>query len=160
MNTRTQTLPLWAPPKDWAGRFRDLRSHHRRLAVNGDVVYHWKHSVVQLWNKPRKIWAPMPSRGLKPEWADFSTRNRTTDHRSVRISPACLFIRIQMTLYPINQTWYHNYPLRIGVPAFQLFIAAGYYVWSTTWCRVMQMASSAEWPDERTEVVLRVICWT
>jgi hypothetical protein len=39
INTRTQTLPLWALPKnDWAGRSRDSRSHHRRLAVDGDVA--------------------------------------------------------------------------------------------------------------------------
>jgi hypothetical protein len=33
MNTRTQTLPLWAPPKDWAGRSRDSRSHRRRPSM-------------------------------------------------------------------------------------------------------------------------------
>jgi hypothetical protein len=46
MNTRTQTLPLWAPLKDWTDRFQDSRSHHRRLAVDGDVAYNpekWEH---------------------------------------------------------------------------------------------------------------------
>jgi len=28
MNTRTQTLLLWAPPKDWTGKSGDFRSHH------------------------------------------------------------------------------------------------------------------------------------
>jgi hypothetical protein len=47
MNTRMQTLPLWAPPKDWTGKSRDSRSYHQRLAVDGDVAYHWKHSAVK-----------------------------------------------------------------------------------------------------------------
>jgi hypothetical protein len=31
INTSTQTLPLWASPKNWAGISWDSRSHHRRL---------------------------------------------------------------------------------------------------------------------------------
>jgi hypothetical protein len=64
MNTRTQTLPLWALLKDWAGGSRDSWSHHWRFAVDGDVAYHWKHSA---WNKSRKIRALVPSRRLGKE---------------------------------------------------------------------------------------------
>jgi hypothetical protein len=78
MNMRTQTLPLWAPLKDWAGRPRDSRSHHRRLAVDGVVAYHWKHSTVKSWIKSRKMRAPVPSRELKPRWTGFTTRNPTS----------------------------------------------------------------------------------
>jgi hypothetical protein len=47
MNTRTQTPPLWAPPKDWADRSWSSRSH-------GNVAYHLMHSTGKSWNKSRK----------------------------------------------------------------------------------------------------------
>jgi hypothetical protein len=34
MNTRTQILPLWAPPNDWAP------THHWHLVVDGNIAYH------------------------------------------------------------------------------------------------------------------------
>jgi hypothetical protein len=43
MNTRTQTLPLGASSKTVPPNPQDWRSHHRRLAVDGNVAYHWKH---------------------------------------------------------------------------------------------------------------------
>jgi hypothetical protein len=65
INTRTHTLPLWAPLKDWAGlilRFTksvikstserlsrfDLEihevGHQEHLAVDKDVAFHWKNN--------------------------------------------------------------------------------------------------------------------
>jgi hypothetical protein len=74
VHTRMHTHPydMYANPtsmstsKDWAGRSWGSRSHHRRLVVDGDVIFHWKHSAVKSWNKSRKIRAPMLSRGLNP----------------------------------------------------------------------------------------------
>jgi hypothetical protein len=43
MNTRTQILPLGASSKTMPVNPQDWRSHHRRLAVDGNVAYHWKH---------------------------------------------------------------------------------------------------------------------
>ena len=44
MNTRTHTLPLWAPSRDWAGISSwNLRSHRRHLIVDGNVYSHWMH---------------------------------------------------------------------------------------------------------------------
>jgi hypothetical protein len=68
MNTRTQILPLWAPLKDLVRRSRDSRNHHRHLAVDGDVTYHWKHSAGKSWNKSRKIRALVPSREPERGW--------------------------------------------------------------------------------------------
>jgi hypothetical protein len=42
MNTRTQTLPLGASSKTVPTNPQDWRSHHKRLAVDGNVTYHWK----------------------------------------------------------------------------------------------------------------------
>jgi hypothetical protein len=41
--TLTQTLPLEASSKTVPANPQDWRSHHRRLAVGGNVAYHWKH---------------------------------------------------------------------------------------------------------------------
>jgi hypothetical protein len=43
MNTRTQTLPLGASSKTVPANPQDWRSHHRHLAVDGNVAYQWKH---------------------------------------------------------------------------------------------------------------------
>jgi hypothetical protein len=43
MNTRTQTLPLGASLKTVPANPQDWQSHHRRLAIDGNVAYHWKH---------------------------------------------------------------------------------------------------------------------
>jgi hypothetical protein len=43
MNTRMQTLPLGASSKTVPRNPQDWWSHHRRLAVDGNVAYHWKH---------------------------------------------------------------------------------------------------------------------
>ena len=40
MNTRTQTLPLWASSKTEPANPRDWRSRHRHLVVDGNVTYH------------------------------------------------------------------------------------------------------------------------
>ena len=77
MNTRTKTLPLWAPPKDWTGRSGDSRSHHWRLVVDGNVAYHLTHNAGKFWNKSRKVRAPVPSRGLKLEWIGSTIRDLT-----------------------------------------------------------------------------------
>jgi hypothetical protein len=46
MNTRTQTLLLWALLKDWAfSRFEDSRSHQWRLVVDGNAAYHLMHNA-------------------------------------------------------------------------------------------------------------------
>jgi hypothetical protein len=65
-NTRTQTLPLWAPPKNWAGRSWSSWSHCRCLAVDGDVVYHLMHSAGKSWNKSRKMRTPVQVEDLNP----------------------------------------------------------------------------------------------
>jgi hypothetical protein len=67
----------WAHPKRFAGTSRDWRSHHRRLAVDRNVAYHWKHIAVKSWNKFRKMRAFMPSRELKPGWAGSTIKNLT-----------------------------------------------------------------------------------
>jgi hypothetical protein len=43
MNRHTQTLPLGASSKTVPANPQDWRSHHRRLAIDGNVAYHWKH---------------------------------------------------------------------------------------------------------------------
>jgi len=65
MNTRTQTLPLWAPSKDWVGKSWSSRSHHRRLAVDGHVAYHLMHSAEKSWNKSR---IKCRTQDLNPGW--------------------------------------------------------------------------------------------
>jgi len=49
MNTRTQTLPLWASSKIEPANHRDWKSHHMCLAVDGNVnvPYHWMHNAVK-----------------------------------------------------------------------------------------------------------------
>jgi hypothetical protein len=42
MNTRTRTLPLGASSKTVPANPQDWRSHHRRLAVDENVAYHWQ----------------------------------------------------------------------------------------------------------------------
>jgi hypothetical protein len=54
------------------------RSHHKRLAVDRHVAYHWKNSAVKSWNKSRKMRPPVSSRGLEPGWAVSTTRNLTS----------------------------------------------------------------------------------
>jgi hypothetical protein len=43
MNTRTQTLRLGESSKIVPTNPQDWRSHNKRLAVDGNVTYHWKH---------------------------------------------------------------------------------------------------------------------
>jgi hypothetical protein len=43
MNTRMQTLPLGASSKTVPTNPQDWQSHYRRLAVDGNVAYHWKY---------------------------------------------------------------------------------------------------------------------
>jgi hypothetical protein len=43
MYTRTQTLLLGASSKTLSANPQDWRSHRRRLAVDGNITYHWKH---------------------------------------------------------------------------------------------------------------------
>ena len=50
MNTRTQTLPLWASSKTEPANPRGWRSHHKRLTVDGNVAYHWMHNAVKSQN--------------------------------------------------------------------------------------------------------------
>jgi hypothetical protein len=66
INTRTQILPLWAPPKHWVSRSRDLQSHDRHLGVDGDVAYHWNHSTVKSWKNPGKCEHPCQVENLNP----------------------------------------------------------------------------------------------
>ena len=75
MNTRTQILLIWVPPKDWTGRSGDFRSHHWHLIVDGNVAYHLTHNVGKFWNKSRKVRAPVPSRGFEPGWIGSTTKN-------------------------------------------------------------------------------------
>ena len=50
INKRTQTLSLWASSKTEPANPRDWRSHHRRLAVDGNVAYHLMHNAVKSQN--------------------------------------------------------------------------------------------------------------
>ena len=50
MNTRTQTLLLWAFSKTEPANPRDWRSHHMRLAIYGNAAYHWMHNTVKSQN--------------------------------------------------------------------------------------------------------------
>jgi hypothetical protein len=43
MNTGAQTLPLGASSKTGPANPHNCQSHHRRLAVDKSVTYHWKH---------------------------------------------------------------------------------------------------------------------
>jgi len=65
MNTRTQTLPLWAPSKDWASKSWSSRSHHRRIDVDGHVAYHLMRSAGKCWNKSR---IKCRTQNLNPGW--------------------------------------------------------------------------------------------
>jgi hypothetical protein len=103
MNTRTQTLPLWALLKDCVDESRDWRSHHRRLAIDGNIVYHWNHNVVKSWNKFMKIRALVPSRGLKPGWIG-STTNLTN---WARHSLSCFFFTYDKLLECRKQNLVH-----------------------------------------------------
>jgi hypothetical protein len=49
-NARTQILTY--THEDLADKFlrRDWWSHRRRLAVDGNTAYHWKHNAVKSWN--------------------------------------------------------------------------------------------------------------
>ena len=50
MNTRMQTLPLWASSKTEPANSWDWRSHHRRLAIEENVAYHLIHNAVKSQN--------------------------------------------------------------------------------------------------------------
>jgi hypothetical protein len=54
----THTLPLWAPLKDRAGRSWGWRSHHRRLAVDRHITYHWKNRTINPRINPGKCKHP------------------------------------------------------------------------------------------------------
>jgi hypothetical protein len=51
---RTHTLPLWAPLRDWVQEIdltvlENWRSHHVRLAIDGNIAYHWR-KFPPLWD--------------------------------------------------------------------------------------------------------------
>jgi hypothetical protein len=77
INTTYVNPTLMSTLKDCAGTSRDWQSHRRHLAVDGNVIYHWKNNTVKSWNKSRKIRTPVPNRGLEPWWAGSTTRNLT-----------------------------------------------------------------------------------
>jgi hypothetical protein len=52
-----------------------MKTSDRRLAIDRDVAYHWKHSTVKSCNKFRKMRAPVSSRRLEPGWAGSTTNN-------------------------------------------------------------------------------------
>jgi hypothetical protein len=68
MNTRTHTLPLWTPPRDWTDRSLDFLSSHICLVVGGHTIP-LKEYRQKTWNLPRKMGLPVPSLRLKPGWA-------------------------------------------------------------------------------------------
>jgi hypothetical protein len=80
-NTRTQSLPLLAPPK------RPCRHISRLMKSPQAPRYRWKHNTVRSWNKSRKMQAPVPSRGLELEWAGSTTRNLTNRARLSSLLP-------------------------------------------------------------------------
>jgi hypothetical protein len=57
MNTRTQTLPLWAPPKDWAPP-ADLEIPEVTNGADGNVAYHLTHNAGKSWKIQEKVRAP------------------------------------------------------------------------------------------------------
>ena len=50
MNTCTQTLSLWASSKTESANLQDWQSHHRHLAVDGNIAYHWICNAVKSQN--------------------------------------------------------------------------------------------------------------
>jgi hypothetical protein len=69
--TRTHTHPY----EDTYANPTLMKTSDRHLAIDGDVVYYWKHSTVKSYNKFRKMRAPVSSRGLEPRWAGSTTKN-------------------------------------------------------------------------------------
>ena len=76
----TCTLPYtWVYSIGWAGRFlRYWPSHHKRLAVDGHISYHWEITSVNFGNKSRKMWALVPSQ-IEPGRTGSITRNLTDE---------------------------------------------------------------------------------
>ena len=66
-------LLLWALSKDRADRYQDSWSHYRRIAVDKDIAYHWKYSVLNPGTNPEKYKHPCQSRGLKLRWTDSTS---------------------------------------------------------------------------------------
>jgi len=62
-----------------------------RLAVDGNIAYHWKHNAVKSWDKFRKMRSTVPSRGLEPGWVGSTTRNLIS-------SPNSLFYQVFMKI--------------------------------------------------------------
>jgi hypothetical protein len=81
----------------WASKSRNSRSHRKRLVVDGDVAYYWKHSAVKSCNKSRKIRGPMPSRWLKHWWADFTTEK----------SNQLIYDQFAGLKYYLSKQWYY-----------------------------------------------------
>jgi hypothetical protein len=64
MNTRTQTLPLWAPSKDWAPADLEILEVTNGAVVDGNVAYHLTHNAGKSWKIQEKVQAP----GFEPWW--------------------------------------------------------------------------------------------
>ena len=45
--------------------------------LRGNIAYHLTHNAGKFWNKFRKMWAPVPSRGLEPGWVGSTIRDLT-----------------------------------------------------------------------------------
>jgi hypothetical protein len=54
MNTRTQTPPLWAPPKDWAPADLEILEVTNDVSSSTDVSYHLTHSAGKSWKLQQK----------------------------------------------------------------------------------------------------------
>jgi hypothetical protein len=66
MNTSTQILRLWASSKTEPANSRDWRSHHRHLAVDGNIVYHQKHNTVKSYKIRSHVKLNLESKLLLP----------------------------------------------------------------------------------------------
>jgi hypothetical protein len=54
LTTRTQTLSLWPPPKDWAPVDMEILEVTTSLVVDGNVAYHLTYNVGKSQSKSRK----------------------------------------------------------------------------------------------------------
>ena len=54
-----------------------------RLAVDGNIAYHWKHNAVKSFDKSRKMRSTVPSWGLESGLEGSTTRNQISSRNSL-----------------------------------------------------------------------------
>ena len=96
MNTRTQTLLLWAPSKDWAGKSWSSPSHHRRLAVDGHVATQHARTLTPMNTRTQTLllWAP------SKDWAGKSWSS-PSHHRRLAVDGHVAY----HLMYSVGKSW-------------------------------------------------------